>query len=230
MVDQQPLEWTYDPADPEHERTHAAHELVEAIRNDQAVEIESAVINGDVDLKAVDYGRKLVIRNSVFTGRVDLSEARQFQHDLRLATARVDGHLLLAGAKIRRGIGEPAGENFGHLEVTGQLDASSLESEVALSFTQAVVGASAEFEGVKIDGDLDFELAAIGGHFSCQSPPGRRTEILGRLRLANATVWAAPRSAGNRKPGADRMHSRWQAPWLTGTSVRTRPASTARRF
>ena len=76
MVDQQPLEWSYDPADPEHERTHAAHELIEAIRNDQPVEIESAVIGGDVDLKAVDYGRKLVIRNSVFTGRVDLSEAR----------------------------------------------------------------------------------------------------------------------------------------------------------
>jgi len=206
MVDQQPLEWVYDPADPEHERTHAAHELIDAIRNDRPVEIESAVINGDVDLKAVDSGRKLVIRKSVFTGHVDLSEARfarsvdlsgcEFQQNLRFAAARVDGHLLLAGAKIRRGIGEPAGENFGHLEVAGELDASSLESEVGLCFSQAVVGASAEFGGVKIDGDLDFELAGVGGHFSCQSPGGRRTEILGRLRLANATVGGEVRFGG----------------------------------
>ncbi|NQT16414.1 MAG: hypothetical protein HQ582_26890 [Planctomycetes bacterium] len=164
------------------------------------------MINGDVDLKAVDYAEKLVIRNSVFTGQVDLSEARfarsvdlsgcQFQHDLCFAAARVDGHLLLGGAKIRTGIGEPVADSFRHLEVTGRLDASSLESEAGLCFAQAVVGASAEFEGVKIDGDLDFELAAIGGHFSCQSPQGRRTEILGRLRLANASVGGEVRLGG----------------------------------
>ena len=48
----------------------------------------------------------------------------------------------------------------------------------------------------KIDGDVDFELARVGGHFSCRSLDRRRTEILGRLRLAGAAVAGEVRLGG----------------------------------
>ncbi|OHB78801.1 MAG: hypothetical protein A2V98_05315 [Planctomycetes bacterium RBG_16_64_12] len=206
MADQQPLKWSYHLADPEHQRTHPAHELLDALRGDQPVEIEAAVINGDLDLENLDYAHKLVIRNTVFTGHVDLSEGRfartvdltgcEFQRDLNFFGARIDGQLLLAEAKIRKAVQDQATENFGRLEVTGGLSASLLESEVGLCFTEAAIGASAEFEGVKIDGDLNLELARIGGHLSAKSRQGRRTEILGRLTLAGAAVGGEVRLDG----------------------------------
>jgi len=198
MADPQPLQWVHRPADPEQQRTHPARELLEALRNGQPVEVEGAVIHGDLNLANLDYGHKLVIRNSVFTGHVDLSESRfarsvdlagcQFQRELSLFGARIDGQLLLVGAKIRKGVREVAAGNFAHLEVSGRLGAASLESEVGLCFAHASVGASVEFDGAKIDGDLDLELARIAGHFSCKSMPDRRTEILGRVTLAGAAI------------------------------------------
>ena len=198
MTDQQPLNWSFQPTQPESERTRAAEDLVEAIRSNRPVKVESAVIEGDVNLSDVDYAHRLVIRDTVFAGQFNANEGRfgrtvdltgcEFHDNVSFFDARIDGQLVLERAKIRRTGADGGPIDLRHLEVNGELYGALLESDAALCLEQADIRASASFAGARIHGNLDLRLAKIGGHLICKSRPDRRTEIVGSLLMANATV------------------------------------------
>ena len=76
MPDFTPFHLAFDPALPEAQRTLPAGELVAALRGGRPVRLEGTVVAGEVDLDALSYPHKLVIHNSVFTGHLQLTEAR----------------------------------------------------------------------------------------------------------------------------------------------------------
>ena len=206
MVEQQALDWSFSNTQPESARTRPAQDLVEAIRSNRPVKVEWAIIEGDVDLHDVNYPHRLIIRHTIFNGHFDASEGRfartvdltacEFQHNVNFFDARIGGQLLLTQAKIRRAAAEDVPGNFSHVRVNGRLNGSLLESAVGLCFSQAAIGASAEFDGARIEGDFDFQLASVVGHLFCQSRPDRRSEIVGNVLLANVTVGGAVQFGG----------------------------------
>lgn len=166
------------------------------IREGRPVRLDGAVVEGDVDLDGVEYPHRLLLTNTVFRGHVHLNEARfahtvdlsgcEFQRNLNLFAARVDGQLKLPRARILEG-GRPVRHNFDQIEVRGRLNGTLLRSEVSLSFRQARLG-EVGFDGIQIEGDLDFQIARVTGDFFCQSLEGARAEIQGCLRLGGLSV------------------------------------------
>jgi hypothetical protein len=174
-----------------------AAELAAAIREGRPVRLDGALIDGDLDLGGAEYGLRLIITNSAFLGRVNLTEARfghtvdlsgcEFRQNLSLFAARVDGQLKLQRARILSGDRPPVRHNFDQVEVRGRLDATQLRSAVSLSFRQARLGEIA-FDGLQVDGDLDLEIARVTGDLFCQALEGGRSQIRGSVRMAGLTV------------------------------------------
>jgi len=197
MAIPQAAERPFDRPRPGAGQATPAAELVAAIREGRPVRLDGAVVEGDVDLDGAEYPHRLVLTNTVFLGRVNLSEAR-FGHSVDLSgcelrqnvnffAARVDGQLKLPRARIFRGDRPPVRHNFDQIEVRGRLNATQLRSEVALSFRQARLG-EIGFDGIRIEGDLDLEIARVAGDLFCQALDGRRSEILGCCRMAGLEV------------------------------------------
>jgi hypothetical protein len=177
-------------------RSLQAAELAALIWEGRPVRIDGAVVEGDLDLDGVEYPHRLILTNTVFRGHVHLNEARfghtvdfsgcDFQRNLNVFAARVDGQLKLARARIREG-GRPVRHNFDQIEVRGRLNATLLHSEVSLSFRQASLG-EVGFDGIRIEGDLDLQIARVTGDVFCQSLEGSRAEIQGCFRMAGLSV------------------------------------------
>jgi cytoskeletal protein CcmA (bactofilin family) len=180
----------------EFERTHPAAELVAAIRSRQPVRLDGAVVEGDVDLDAVDYPHKLVIVNTVFLGHVHVTEGRfahtvdlsgcEFRQNLNFFGTRVDGQLKLQRARIFLGE-KPVRHNFDQIEVVGRLNGTQLESHVPLSFRQARLG-EIGFDGLRVDGDLDLQIAKVAGDLFCQGTAEHPAEIRGEAKLTGIQV------------------------------------------
>src|SRR6185295_14344520 len=184
MAIPQSAEPLFDTARTGERVTLPAGELVAAIREGRPVRLDGVVIEGDLDLDGVDVPRRLIVTNSVFLGHVHLTEARfghtvdlsgcEFRQNLNLFAARVDGQLKLPRARILCGDRPPIRHNFDQIEVRGRLNATQLRSEVALSFRQARLG-EIGFDGIRIEGDLDLEIARVAGDLFCQALDGRRS-------------------------------------------------------
>lgn len=180
----------------EFERTHPAADLAAAIRRHKPVRLDGVVVEGDLDLDAVDYPHKLVIVNTVFLGHVHVTEGRfahtvdlsgcEFRQNLNFFGTRVDGQLKLQRARILRG-GKPVRHNFDQVEVVGRLNGTHLDSRVSLSFRQARIG-EISFDGLKVEGDLDLQIAKVAGDLFCQGTDEHPAEIQGNARLAGVEV------------------------------------------
>ncbi len=174
-----------------------AAELVSRIREGRPVRLDGAIVEGDVDLDGVEYPHRLVLTHTVFLGHVRMSEARfahtvdlsgcEFRQNLNLFAARVDGQLKLPRARIYRGDRPPLRHNFDQIEVKGRLNATHLHSEVSLSLRQACLG-EVSFDGIQVEGDVDFQIARVTGDVFCQSLEGARAEIQGCVRMAGLSV------------------------------------------
>ena len=55
--------------------TISAEEFAKSIRDHQIQDFSRCLIEGDVDLNAIDYPHKLVIQDSLFRGRFDVGGA-----------------------------------------------------------------------------------------------------------------------------------------------------------
>lgn len=191
------LEWVFRKDQPESERTRSAEELVAALREDRPIRVEWAIVEGEVHLNSAAYSHRLVLHHTVFTGHFHLSEGRfahtvdlsgcDFREGINLFGTRVDGQLKLQKATIRRGERPPVVHNFDQIEVRGRLNGTQLASEVRLSFRQARLG-EVGFAGVRVAGDLDFQLASIEGDLFCEASEGIRAEILGQMRMTGARI------------------------------------------
>ena len=180
----------------EFERTWPAADLAAAIRAHKPIRLDGAVVEGDLDLDAVDYPHKLVIVNTLFLGHVHVTEGRfahtvdlsgcEFRQNLSFFGTRVDGQLKLRRVRIFRG-DKPVRHNFDQIEVVGRLNATLLASQVSLSFRQARLG-EVSFDGLRVEGDLDLQIAKVAGDLFCQGSEGHPAEIRGDARLAGVEV------------------------------------------
>src|SRR5438045_1955339 len=101
------------PADPR--PTVPASELRAALQANTplAGRFSGSIIEGDLDLDALAYAHKLVLRDSVFRGRFAGSETRfartvdlsgcTFEQGLTLEGSRIGGELVLEGVTVRQG-------------------------------------------------------------------------------------------------------------------------------
>lgn len=180
----------------EFERPLPAADLAAAIRRHDPVRLDGAVVDGDLDLDAVDYPHKLVIVNTVFLGHVHVAEGRfahtvdlsgcEFRQGLSFFGTRVDGQLKLQRARILPGE-KTVRHNFDQIEVVGRLDGRQLESRVSLSFRQARLG-EVSFDGLRVKGDLDLQIARVAGDLFCQGTAEHPAEIAGEARLAGVEI------------------------------------------
>ena len=204
------LEWVFGQDRPEDERIRPAEELAAALREDRPIRLEGAVVHGEIRLDGIAYSHRLVVHNTVFTGHVHLTEGRfahtvdlsgcEFREGLNLFDTRIDGQLKLPRTVIRKGERRAVVHNFDQIEVRGRLDGTQLTSEIRLSFRQARLG-EAGFDGIQVDGDLDFELAAIDGDFFCEAVEGRRPEVRGAVSFLGARIGGQVDFRGTRIAG-----------------------------
>jgi hypothetical protein len=159
----------------EAERIIPAAKLAEWIRsNRKPTSIRWAVIDGPLNLEAVNYGHELVLQNCVFRDPIDVSDSRfakavdlrgsVFEQGLDFFGSRIDGSLLLNSAEIRRGAaGDDADADFDLLRLQGNLDLEGLKSQVRVGLRGARVGGEIDLTRADITGRLDLQVAVVEG-------------------------------------------------------------------
>ena len=95
------MKWEMGPWSPSDQavswlRTISAEEFAKSIRDHQIQDFSRCLIEGDVDLNAIDYPHKLVIHDSLFRGRFDVGGAH-FAKSVDLSHARSSRALISRG-------------------------------------------------------------------------------------------------------------------------------------
>jgi hypothetical protein len=174
-----------------------AEELAEALRQGRPVRLDGAVVEGELDLDGLEYPHRLILTHVVFLGHVHLNDARfrhtvdlsgcEFRQGVNFFATRVDGQLKLAKVRILRGDRPPVRHNFDQIQVAGRLNGTLLHSEVPLSFRQARLG-EIGFDGLRVEGDLDLQIARVAGDFFFKAFEGGRSEVGGSAHMAGLQV------------------------------------------
>ena len=176
----------------------AAGDLAALIRKGEPVRYDGATIEGDLDLDGAEVSHRLILHPRAFLGHVHLTEAR-FAHSVDFTgcefhqgstfsppgwTASSSCH---GCGSSRGGAHKPVEHNFDQIEVRGRLDGRQLHSEVPLSFRQARLG-EVSFDGLRIVGDLNLEIARVSGDVFCQASKEERPAIQGSVRMSGLKV------------------------------------------
>lgn len=175
----------------------AAGDLATLIRKGEPVRYDGATIEGNLDLDGAEVSHRLILTHCVFLGHVHWTEARfahsvdltgcEFHQGVNFFAARVDGQLKLPRVRIFQGGHKPVEHNFDQIEVRGRLDGRQLHSEVPLSFRQARLG-EVSFDGLRIGGNLNLEIARVNGDVFCQALKEERPAIQGGIRMSGLEV------------------------------------------
>jgi hypothetical protein len=152
-----------------------ASAFVAALRAREPLTVSHAVIDGDVELDAVDYPHPLVVRDTVFRGRFDVSESHfarrldftgcTFERSVSFCRAQVDGRLVLESVAFPRD--EPSTKvDMRRIQIAGDLLA----------------------RGLRCGRELDLEYAQISGSVVLASTPERQTVCDGLVDLRGVRV------------------------------------------
>lgn len=156
-----------------------AESLVDQLRGNKPVTPgDGTVIEGDVHLEAINYSRKLVLKNCLFLGHVNVADAHfaktvdlsgcVFEQNVNFAGAQFGGGLRLSGATIHSSEQNPGKARFDLIDVRGYL----------------------EMEGLQADAELDFNNARIIGKIKGGSLADRPMICKGGLVLEGANLYA----------------------------------------
>ena len=169
----------------------SAEELERAVRADEEIMVENAVVMGNVNLSSVDYSHRLPLKGCTFRGYFDASEARfnkavdlsgcTFEQNLSLREARVGGSL-----RLERAIVQPGSMSITSLElirIDGHLYAGAMKAQTSITLICGQVTGSASFQGSEIGGDLDMQNVEIGGGLFCRSEGQMQTRIDGTVKM-----------------------------------------------
>jgi hypothetical protein len=88
-----------------------ATDLMECIISNQPIEpIDGVVVEGNIGLNSVNYDYKLVIQNTIFKGKFDVSESHFrrsvdlsgciFEHNVNFSDAHIERNLILTEVEI----------------------------------------------------------------------------------------------------------------------------------
>jgi len=134
------------------------------------------VIEGDVDLSGVAYSHRLVIRNAVFSGVLDLSEAHfkrtidvtncLFQKAIRCFHTEIRGSLVLSDLTLNAPADTDVKADFSRVRVAGDIDGRGLQCNCG----------------------IDFQYAQISGNLHFLSTSARETFFGGHLDLQGAKI------------------------------------------
>jgi hypothetical protein len=161
----------------------AAQELVAALRAGDPVSIAHAVVEGDVELDAIDYPHPLVVRDTVFSGRFDVSDCR-FAKRLDLAGCTFERAVNFAGARI--------GGRFVLERTTFQHDPASTRTDLR----RIQVAGDLLASGLQTPDDLDLDYAHIAGGLWLRSTAERPTRSGGLVNLRGVQIQGEARLQG----------------------------------
>ena len=179
-------------------RTVLAQEFVNAVRNNQQNEcLSGVVVEGNVDLSAIDCNHKLTVHSTIFKGHFNISEAHfsrsldlrncAFEQNVNFSEARIDGSLILTHATIQSPHTQESA-NFERIYVHGNLNAKALQANVSLNFKYCQVSGKLSFASTKqrrsiIKGDLDLNGAKVSDQLDFSG-----SYISGRLILQESEI------------------------------------------
>ena len=173
----------------------AAAHLVKAVRADEPVEAVNFVIEGDVDLSGVAYSHRLVIRNGVFTGVLDLSEAHfkrtidvtncVFQKAIRCVDTEISGNLMLMYVTLSPPAGTNAKADFSRVRIAGDVDGTGLQCTCDIDFQHTQISGNLHFESTS------GQQAFFGGYLNL-----RAAKILGNVNMRGIQARDEVRIAG----------------------------------
>ena len=192
-------------------RTISAEEFAKSIRDHQIQDFSRCLIEGDVDLNAIDYPHKLVIEDSLFRGRFDVGGAHfaksvdlsrcTFEQGVDFSGTRVDGHLVLHSAVIQAGAVEGASAKFELVRIDGNLVVSRMQSDLGLDLRNIKITGDVGLSGARVKGDLFLQAPRSGSGLFCRPEGGQPTEIGGKAWLVGAKVTGAVAFSGAQVTG-----------------------------
>ncbi|WP_322733168.1 hypothetical protein [Nostoc sp. ChiQUE01b] len=134
------------------QRILSARDLIESISRNECIEpIDDVIVEGDIQLNSVNYDHKLVIHNTSFRGRFDVSEAHfsrtldlskcVFERNVNFCDVQIERNLILTEAKIKADNEEDKNlPNFERIHVQGWINAKALKADVKLNFNHSHIG------------------------------------------------------------------------------------------
>src|SRR5262245_52601501 len=129
----------------------AASDFLAALRAGEPLTLGHVVVDGDIELDALDYAHPLVIRDTVFTGRFDVSESHfarrvdftgsTFEGPVSFCRTQIDGRLVLESATFQSH--EPSSKvDLRRIRIGGDLFARGLRSAPELDLEYAHIDGS----------------------------------------------------------------------------------------
>jgi hypothetical protein len=143
---------------------------------DKTIYVDNAVIENHTNLNCIRCQYNLIIRNSTFKEKFDVSgsyfsnsvtfEMCRFEQNINFQGVCIDGDLSLSGCEIIAGELLREAANFDLIQIKGRLIANAIKGKQlhctgTINFNSAKVFGKVDFSGAKIDKDLYFQQAEI---------------------------------------------------------------------